>query len=315
MRIALVCTPMSEDYLKLARQVGVTDIVGRFAGERDEDVVALRERVDRHEMKLSVIEGYLPIDQIILATDQREQQLQRMTQLIRAMGRAGVGLLCYNFMPCNDWSRSTFLAVERGGALTSAFDADLERGKPLHELSPTTPEWMWDNLEYFLKRIIPVAEDAGVKLAMHPDDPPMPVLRGMAQIMHDVACFDRLLAMSSSPAHGMCFCQGTFAEMGVDIPASIRHFGKRIHYVHFRDVRGAMPRFTETFHDNGKTDMPAAIRAYHEVGFTGAIRPDHVPTLATEEGEGTGYNMLGRLFAVGYMRGLIHAIAGKNHGR
>jgi len=312
MQIAMVCTPLSDVNLKLSRQVGVTDIVGRFPGEQEADVAALRERVERFEMRLPVIEGYLPIDQIILATEQRETQIARMTSLIRAMGRQGIGVLCYNFMPCNDWSRSTFRAVERGGALTSAFDADLETGKPLHELAPTTPEWMWDNLAYFLKRIIPVAEDSGVKLAMHPDDPPMPTLRGMAQIMHDVPCFDRLLEMSSSEAHGICFCQGTFAEMGVDIPATIRRFGKRITYVHFRDVRGVMPRFIETFHDNGKTDMAAAIRAYHEVGYRGFMRPDHVPKLETEEGEGTGYTMLGRLFAVGYMRGLLHAIVGKN---
>ncbi|MCE9590243.1 MAG: mannonate dehydratase [Planctomycetes bacterium] len=314
MRIAMVCTPMTEPNLKMARQVGVTDIVGRFPGEKQEEVAALRDRVAERGMKLSVIEGYLPIDQIILATPKRDEQIARMATLIRSMGKLGIGVLCYNFMPCNDWSRTTFHAVERGGALTSAFDAEAEAGKPQHAMAPTTPQWMWDNLAYFLKRIIPVAEEAGVTLAMHPDDPPMPTLRGMAQIMYSPACFDRLLELSPSPAHAMCFCQGSFAQMGVDIPSAIRHFGKRIGYVHFRDVRGTMPRFTETFHDNGKTDMADAMRAYHAIGYTGVMRPDHVPKLEIEEGDGSGYTMLGRLFAVGYMRGLMHAVLGKNSG-
>jgi mannonate dehydratase len=96
--------------------------------------------------------------------------------------------------------------------------------------------------------------------------------------------------------------------MGVDIPSTIRRFGRAISYVHFRDVRGSIPRFEETFHDNGKTDMCEAMRTYREVGFEGPMRPDHVPRLEGEAGDGSGYSMLGRLFAVGYMRGLMHAV-------
>jgi len=108
----------------------------------------------------------------------------------------------------------------------------------------------------------------------------------------------------------MCFCQGTFAEMGVDIPSAIRRLGRHINYVHFRDVEGAVPSFRETFHDNGKTNMFAAMQAYKEVGYAGPMRPDHVPTLEGESNEYPGYHMLGRLFAVGYMRGLMHAVNG-----
>ena len=103
--------------------------------------------------------------------------------------------------------------------------------------------------------------------------------------------------------------EGTFAEMDVDIPDAIRRLGDRIHYVHFRDVVGTAESFRETFHDNGKTDMPAAIRAYREVGFDGPIRPDHVPQLVGEEDGEPGYTMLGRLYAYGYMRGLMQAIS------
>jgi mannonate dehydratase len=168
---------------------------------------------------------------------------------------------------------------------------------------------LWANLEYFLKRVLPVAEGAGVRLAMHPDDPPTRTIRGCDQIMNSVEDFEKLVELVPSPSNGICFCQGTFAEMGADIPATIRRLGPHINYVHFRDVIGTLPRFQETFHDNGKTDMYAAMEAYHEIGFQGVARPDHVPIMQGEEGDGRGYTMLGRLFAVGYMRGLIHAVA------
>ncbi|HBL46292.1 MAG TPA: mannonate dehydratase, partial [Planctomycetaceae bacterium] len=111
--------------------------------------------------------------------------------------------------------------------------------------------------------------------------------------------------LSSSPAHGICFCQGTFAEMGVDIPATIERLGSHIRYVHFRDIRGTRERFVETFHDNGPTDMFSAVKAYQKIGFTGPIRPDHVPQLVGEEAGEPGYTMLGRLHAFGYLQGLI----------
>jgi mannonate dehydratase len=158
-----------------------------------------------------------------------------------------------------------------------------------------------------LNELLPVAEQCGVILAMHPDDPPLPELLGKPRIMHNVAGFDRLLSLAPSPSNAMCFCQGTFASMNVDIPATIRHFRSHIQYVHFRDVRGNAQSFTETFHDNGPTDMVAAMRAFRDIGFTGPIRPDHVPQMVGEDDGEPGYTMLGRLFAYGYMRGLMQA--------
>ena len=125
--------------------------------------------------------------------------------------------------------------------------------------------------------------------------------------MHNVSGFDRLLKLAPSAANGICFCQGSFATMNVDIPATIRRFGSSIQYVHFRDVRGNPSAFAETFHDNGPTDMAEAMRAYREIGFQGPIRPDHVPQLVGEDDGEPGYTMLGRLFAYGYIRGLMHA--------
>ena len=141
---------------------------------------------------------------------------------------------------------------------------------------------------------------------MHPDDPPLPKLRGLERIMTDVAAFERLLSLSASSANSICFCQGTFAEMGVDVAATIRQFGARISFVHVRDMRGTKEHFVETFHDDGQTDMFAAMCAYRDIGYAGVMRQDHVQALVGEEGEG-GYTMQGRLFAVGYMRGLIEA--------
>ena len=126
--------------------------------------------------------------------------------------------------------------------------------------------------------------------------------------MTSVAEFDRLMKFSSSRHNGVTFCQGNFAAMGEDIPKAIRHFADRIHFAHFRDVRGTVPRFEETFHDDGDTDMATAMRAYVDAGFAGPIRPDHVPTMEGESNEDPGYMMMGRLYAVGYMKGLLDAL-------
>jgi mannonate dehydratase len=142
---------------------------------------------------------------------------------------------------------------------------------------------------------------------MHPDDPPLRELAGKARIMNSVENFERLVHLVPSPSNAICFCQGTFAEMGIDVSAAIRRLRSAIRYVHFRDVRGTADSFTETFHDNGPTDMVAAMRAYRDIGFEGPIRPDHVPQLAGEDDGEPGYTMQGRLFAFGYLRALMQA--------
>ena len=170
-----------------------------------------------------------------------------------------------------------------------------------------TTDQLWRNLERFLQELVPVAEECGVTMCMHPDDPPLMQLFGKARIMNSVENFERLVELVPSPSNAICFCQGTFAAMGVDIPGSIRRLGGHIQYVHFRDVKGTRDNFVETFHDNGPTDMAAAMRAYRDIGFSGPMRPDHVPQLYGEDDGEPGYTMLGRLFAYGYMRGLMHA--------
>ncbi|MAE65366.1 MAG: mannonate dehydratase [Phycisphaeraceae bacterium] len=330
MRIALVVTRMNETNLRRAAQVGVTDIVGRYPGPRLEHVVELKQRVERYGMRLSVIEGHIPHNQVVHGGPGRAEQLETFANLLRHMGEAGVPICCYNFMTSDDWARTSTTTPHRGGALVTAFDAD--QAEAPSAVTPITAEQLWENLRVMLETLVPVAESSGVSMAMHPDDPPIAEFRGHEQIMHSLESFERLARLVPSPANGICFCQGCFAEMGEDVPAAIVRLGPYIRYVHFRDICGCATDFRETFHDDGQTDMAAAIGAYRQIGFNGPMRPDHVPVLAGEAPDmgmdftqpptsqidadtfngpdvpvPPGYTMLGRLYAVGYMRGLIEA--------
>ena len=315
MRLASVLTPLNDYHLTLAAQCGVQDITVRYPGSRLEDLQCLKNQIESHGLRLAIVEGYLPIERLKLGRDVDGSELAAMKALLRHMGQLGIPLLCYNFMAGTDWVRTRLDAPERGGARVTEFDlAAAERAVSLSATASTisseriSADELWANLERLLRELLPVAEECGVFLAMHPDDPPLPEFQGKARIMNSVENFERLVQLVPSAHNGICFCQGTFAAMGVDIPATIRRLGPHIRYVHFRDVRATGPgHFVETFHDNGPTDMVAAMAAYREIGFTGPMRPDHVPQLIGEENGEPGYTMLGRLFAYGYMRGLMQA--------
>ncbi|MDH3190166.1 MAG: mannonate dehydratase [Acidimicrobiia bacterium] len=316
MKLASVLNPLSDHNLALAAQTGVEEIVVRSPQPGLPSIAEMQTQVESFGMKVGVVEGGLPIDRIKLGQDDGTQ-LAEVRDLIRMLGDLGIPIICYNFMAGTDWIRTSVDTKERGGALVTAFDiarlADAhipgrdKYGEHGLEGGMTTDQ-LWINLERFLIETVSVAEEAGVTLAMHPDDPPVPSLLGNDRIMYDVAGFQRLVDLVPSPSNAIALCQGTFSEMGVDIPATIRIFGSHIAYVHFRDVRGGPETFVETWQDNGQTDMVEAMRAYREVGFDGPMRPDHVPILAGEEGT-PGYTMLGRLYAYGYIRGLIQATA------
>lgn len=314
MRLASVLTPLSDYNLTLAAQTGVEEIVCRYPGPDLRLLAESQARIESFGMRLGVIEGYLPIDRLKLGKDDGTD-MAAMKALIRHCGEAGVPMICYNFMAGTDWIRTSIDAPERAGSKVTAFDiSQLETARipgrePFRaELEPGSKrDDLWRHLEQFLTELVPVAEDAGVVLAMHPDDPPLPNLLGNDRIMHCVEGFERLVGLVPSPSNKIAFCQGSFAEMGVDIPSVIRHLGEHIAYVHFRDVRGTAENFAETWQDNGMTDMAEAMRAYREVGFDGPMRPDHVPQMIGEDDGEPGYTMLGRLFAYGYIRGLMHA--------
>jgi len=260
--------------------------------------------------RLEVLESRPPLDKAKLGLPGRDEEIETVCELLRNMGRLGIPVWCSEWMPIFGWMRTATTIPERGGALVSGFDYDVMREAPLTPYGEVNEEQLWDNLKYFLEAVVPVAEEAGVKMAMHPDDPPLSPIRGLGRIMRSVENFQRLIDLVPSPANGICLCQGNFTLMTEDLPEVIRHFGAqdRIYFVHFRDVKGVPEKFNETFHDNGKTDMLACMEAYREIGFSGVLRPDHVPTMEGDSNEDAGYSSIGRLYAIGYIRGLRQAV-------
>lgn len=264
-----------------------------------------------HGFTISAIEDTPPLDAARLGRPGRDEQIENVQEQIRAMGRLGIGVLCYNWMAISSWARTEVAVETRGGALVTGFSEEVAAELPPHaEPGEVTEEQLWDSLAYFLDAVVPVAEEAGVRLGLHPDDPPLPVTRGVPRIMRSLDAFRRVLDLHPSPANGVTLCQGNFALMTDDLPAWIRELGERnaIQFVHFRNVRGDAHSFVETFHDDGQTDLAACMRAYVEVGFDGPLRPDHVPTMAGEPNDRPGYETLGRLFANGYIRGLMDSV-------
>jgi mannonate dehydratase len=308
-------------FWKTLRQVGIERAVGilpRFhadwreqSSEQPWDYAPLalyRDHVAEAGLSLAVIEDNPPMDALRLGRPGREEELEAVCTLIRNMGALGIGVWCYHWMPILGWLRTSVAASGRGGAQVSECDYSRLANWPLTSAGVVDSEALWSNLEWFLERVCPVAEEAGVTLAMHPDDPPVSPIRGIARIMSSVESFERLFELSSSSANALTFCQGNFTLMSDDVPSLIRGFGGRIAFVHFRDVRGTPERFVETFHDDGQTDMFACMRAYRDINFGGVIRVDHVPTLEGDAASVAGYSHQGRLHAIGYMAGLRQAV-------
>lgn len=237
----------------------------------------------------------------------RDEDLELYCRMLANLGELGLALLCYNFMATIGWCRTDTRVPARGGAITNRFRLAALNPAPVPPEDRVTEEQLWENYAYFLRAVLPAAERAGVALALHPDDPPLSPLRGVGRIFTSLAAFERALALSGSPSHRVTFCQANFRLMGGDLLDSARRLAPRIAFVHFRDVAGTAEDFTETFHDAGPTDMAAMLRLYHELGFRGPIRVDHVPSLAGEEDLPHGYAYLGRLFALGYLKGLLDA--------
>lgn len=300
----------------LAKQMDVVHAVGPLPWE---EVVAkpwdlmplihMKQRFADFGITLSVIESAPPTNHIKLGIEGRDEEISYMTQLITNMGAAGIPVLCYNFMAQFNWFRTSTTTRTRGGALVSSYDHSLMKDAPLTEAGLVSEDQLWSNLQYYLQKIVPVAERAGVKLALHPDDPPISPIRGVSRILTNANALQQAIDLVPSEFSGITLCQGTLATAGEDIPQVIRHFAKqdKMFFVHFRDVRGTPEKFEETFHDDGKTDMLEAMKTYYEVGFQGPARPDHVPTMEGEDNSNPGYELLGRLYGVGYIKGLMDA--------
>ncbi|PSP33745.1 mannonate dehydratase [Halobacteriales archaeon QH_10_67_22] len=314
--LALVLPRKPDERWELAKQMGVTDAVvhplevgdGKTTWSYD-DLLGVRNWLENDGLEFRVLEGSVPLtDRVRLGLDGRDEDIAVFAEFIRNCGRVGVDVICYDWMAGVRWARTAVHVEARGGSLVTAFDADDLGDGPAPPAADATREEVWEAIEYFLSSVGPVAEAAGVKLALHPDDPPRPSVRAIPRIVDSVASYDRILDSYDSEYNGVTFCQGNFAAMGVDVPETIRHFGDRINFAHFRDVEGDADAFVETWHDAGPTDMRAAMDAYADVGFDGPMRPDHVPTMAGEDNSAPGYHTNGRLFAIGYMRGLLESI-------
>jgi mannonate dehydratase len=321
-RIAEVFGPQDRGLQTLSLQCGLTsavasfDMKGRPGGAGDEQPCSLpalartKAAYEAAGFRIEAIESRPPMEKIKLGLPGREDELAVVIGLVENMGKLDIPVWCYEWMPVLNWVRTATAVPARGGALATGFDVNEVKDPPITGHGPVTEERLWTNLRWFLERIVPVAEKAGVKLAMHPDDPPVSPLRGMARIMRSVENYQRLLDLVPSPVNGIALCQGNFSLMTRDLPAVIRKFGaqRKIFFVHLRAVRGVPERFVETFHDEGQDDMAACIRAYRDVEFDGPARPDHVPTMYGDSNDTPGYSSIGRLFAIGYLRGLVQAV-------
>ena len=304
---------LSDEFLQFAAQMGVSGVVMNTPAlpgdQRWEflDLLHLRTRCESYGLRLESIEN-VPLrfyDRAMLGLSDRDAQIANYQETIRNVGRAGITVLGYHWMPNGVWSTSTTTPT-RGGARSRAFDASLVANAPLTHGRTYADADMWASYEYFMTRVLPVAEESGVTLALHPDDPPVPSLGGIARIMRNFEGFKRAMEIGNSPNHGLNFCMGCWSEMGEDVPRVIRFFGERgrLIYGHFRDVRGTSDQFQECFLGEGNVNIVRAMQAFWDVGFKGFLIDDHVPQMVND----TVWGHRGRALSTGVMIGLLEAI-------
>jgi mannonate dehydratase len=303
----------SEEYLLFAQQFGATDILFNtplIPGDRGkwnlQDLVKLRLRVEQFGMKLTALEN-VPTnfyDHIMLNGPRRDEQIENMISTVRHIARAGIPIFGYNWMPSHVW-RTPPKSI-RGGALATAYDHALGSKYPLTHDREYSEDEMWSNLEYWIKIITPIAEEEGIRLGIHPCDPPVEKLGGIPQLLRSFDSYKRLIEIYPSNSNGIEFCQGTFSEMEDDIYEMIDYFAsrKKILYVHFRNVSGKVPNFYEEFVNTGYVDMYKAMKIYHKHNFDGFFIDDHVPHTHGD----TPWGHRGRAFANGYIQAMIEAV-------
>jgi mannonate dehydratase len=281
-----------------------------------DDLRRLRQRCDDAGLVPAAMENPIPpwcYDRVMLGLPGRDVQLDNLAQTIRNMGRAGITTLGYHWMVnppgiARASHRTEMSLPGRGGAQVAGFDLAQARALPLFRERAYSEAEMWDNYAYFVKAIVPVAEQAGVRLALHPDDPPVESLGGMPRLFRSPAAFDRAMALAGSPASGLNLCLANWWAMGTDVLEAIAHFGRRgqIFYGHVQGIQGTVPTFRECFMDESDCDYLTALCALRDAGFDGVLLPGHYPhTAADDSGPFAGEG-----FAIGYLHGLLRAVRG-----
>ena len=343
--LAFTRSNLTRDNLRFARQVGVTHVVVHYADyyhDRDklterfkgaygftgdapiwtyEELRALRQMVNDEGLELEALENFNPGFWYDILRDgpRKREQTENIKQLIRNVGRAGIPTFGYAFNLMNVWGHDQG-PWARGGAETGGFLAPeqtpipngmvwnmvYDPDAPAGALTPPTRDALWGRLEYFLKEILPVAEEAGVVMAIHPDDPPMPVLRGAPRLIYHPRFYQKLFDLVPSPNSQAEFCVGTISEMvDADPYEAVDTYSRqgKIAYVHLRNVRGQVPRYVEVFIDEGDTDLIRVLRILHHNGYRGVITPDHSPSMTSAAPWHTGF-----AYALGYIKAALTLI-------
>jgi len=335
-----------DDPIPLAhiRQIpGVTGIVSALYDVAIGDVwpraklERLAETIDRAGLRFAVVESIAVHEDIKLGRPTRDRLLDQYCESVRTMGELGIPVLCYNFMPIFDWTRTDLAEVQADGSTALSYDdralarIDLSHGtgdlpgwsaaydaKTLQALlaayRDVDAERLWEHLAYFLERVVPEAERAGVRMAIHPDDPPWSIF-GLPRIITGGAAFERFIDLVDSPSNGVTFCTGSLgADPRNDLPAIARTIGGRgrIHFAHCRNVAiTGERRFHEAPHPSRFGDVPMrdVLVALRDVGFTGPMRPDHGRMIWGEQGR-PGYGLHDRALGAMYLQGLWEGLEG-----
>ncbi len=292
----------------------------------------LKDEVESHGMELVVIESIPVHEEIKLGGAKRDEYIEIWLQSVRNMAEVGIPVVCYNFMLAFDWLRTDLRKSMGNGAYTMFYNEDdlaqfdftreipawsqkytpetlqtmLDRSRALSE------EQLWENLEYFLKRVVPVVEKLGVKMAIHPDDPPFPVM-GIPRLMTCQKNLQRFLDCVDSPANGLAFCTGSLgAGLHNQVEEMLEHFAPtgRVHFMHVRNLKHESEKhFYETAHPSseGRMDMFRVMKALHDAGYKGPLRPDHGRDIWGEE-RTPGYGLYDRALGATYLQGLWEAL-------
>jgi len=240
----------------------------------------------------------------------RDADIETYCTFLRSLGQLGIRVSGYDFHPGNTF---TTAHVRQRGYLAREFDLQVFRSQVEEDRFERTysAAEMWDNYRYFIEAVLPVAEQADVRLALHPDDPPLARMNGVDKLFKNAAGFRRADEIAGGSAHwGLRFCVGTWAEggdeMGANVWEMLREYGGqgRIYGLHFRNVSAPLPRFVETFPDDGYLDMQRVMRVLHEVGYAGAIVPDHIPQLAGDD----AFRRAGLAYCIAVMRTWLHLV-------